>query len=131
MPPREGRDLAVALLERAAGDEVLVRKVRDDVEIPDAIIGFHAQQAVEKSVKAVLAARGVSFPRTHDLGYLVDLVAENDIEAPAALASADTLGPWAVEFRYESQSEPGLDREAALGLVEDIRVWATAVVAGG
>ncbi|HJW86976.1 MAG TPA: HEPN domain-containing protein [Candidatus Brocadiaceae bacterium] len=37
---------------------------------------FHAQQAVEKVVKAVLLAQGVDFPKTHNLRVLFDLLAE-------------------------------------------------------
>ena len=35
---------------------------------------FHAQQAVEKLLKAVLSHHGVTYGRTHDLGRLVELV---------------------------------------------------------
>ncbi len=128
MPPRDRRDLARALLERATGDEALVRKVLDDGGIPNAIVGFHAQQAVEKAVKAVLAARGISFPRTHALGFLIGLIEANGIPAPPELAGADVLEPWAVEFRYETASEPALDRAAALRLVEEIISWAAGEV---
>ena len=101
-----------------------MRAMLDVPAVTDAIVGFHAQQAVEKSLKAVLAARGISFPKTHALGFLVDLVDSNGIVAPPALAKADELAPWAVEFRYETESEPSLDRPAALTLVEGIRRWA-------
>jgi HEPN domain-containing protein len=124
MPPRDGRDLALVLLQRAREDEALVRRVLDDVDIADAIVGFHAQQAVEKAIKAVLAARGIRFVKTHALGYLIDLVETHDIEGPAALSEADVLAPWAVDFRYETESEPALDRPAALVLVEELIAWA-------
>jgi hypothetical protein len=35
---------------------------------------FHAQQAAEKSIKAVLIDRGVSFPRTHNIRTLLELI---------------------------------------------------------
>ncbi|HEV8580939.1 MAG TPA: HEPN domain-containing protein [Thermoanaerobaculia bacterium] len=34
---------------------------------------FHAQQCVEKYLKALLVAEGTDFPKTHDLEALVDL----------------------------------------------------------
>lgn len=37
---------------------------------------FHAQQAVEKSLKAVLISRGIDFPRTHNLRMLIDVLPE-------------------------------------------------------
>lgn len=125
MPSRDSRDLARVLLDRARGDEALVRRVLDDGDIPDAIIGFHAQQAAEKSIKSVLAAPSVRFAKTHALGYLIGLVEANAIDAPTSLAEADVLSPWAVDFRYETESEPPLDRMAALRLIEDLTRWAT------
>jgi uncharacterized membrane protein (Fun14 family) len=105
--------LARVLLARAMDDETLVRKVSPDTDIADAIVGFHAQQAVEKLIKAVLVARGVAFMKSHALSYLIGLIEENEIEAPEELAKADVLSPWAVEFRYEGDEPPALDRSAA------------------
>lgn len=87
-------------------------------------MGFHAQQAVEKQIKAVLAAHGVPFAKSHALGYLGGLIEKNGITAPPELEQAETLSPWAVEFRYESEGSPALDRVAALALVERLRNWA-------
>ncbi len=112
------------LLARSLDDQTLVRKVGPDTEIADAIVGFHAQQAVEKSIKAVLAARGVAFMKSHALSYLIGLVEEHDITAPKALAEADVLSPWAIEFRYEGEQPPALDRSASLALVEQVHTWA-------
>lgn len=128
MPPRDGRDLARVLLERADDDIRLVRRVLDDADIADASIGFHAQQAVEKAIKAVLAARDVEYAKTHALGYLIGLVEANGIDAPPAVLDADELSPWAVDFRYETDGEPALDRQATLALIEEIRAWAAATV---
>jgi HEPN domain-containing protein len=124
LPPRDGRDLARVLLDRADDDITLVRHVLDDAEIADAIIGFHAQQAVEKALKAVLAAREIEFAKTHALGYLIGLIETNAIEAPPAVLGASELSPWAVDFRYETDDEPALDRQATLVLIEEIRAWA-------
>jgi HEPN domain-containing protein len=126
---RDRRDLARALITRARGDETLVRKVLDDHEVSDSIVGFHAQQAVEKALKAVLAARGVSFQKTHALGYLLGLVDDSAIAGPPELARADELSPWAVEFRYELDDEPELDRRDALRVVTAIVDWAAVEVA--
>jgi len=124
MPPHDRLDLARVLLARAIDDETLVRKVSPDTDIADAIVGFHAQQAVEKLIKAVLAARGVTFMKSHALSYLIGLVEEHEIGAPKELSEADVLSPWAVEFRYEGDEPPALDRSASLTLVEQVRTWA-------
>lgn len=124
MAQHDRLDLARVLLARARDDETLIRKVSSDSDIADAIVGFHAQQAVEKLIKAVLAARGVAFIKSHALSYLIGVVEENEIEAPEALSEADVLSPWAVEFRYEGEEPPALDRPATLKLVEQVRTWA-------
>lgn len=124
MPQRDRLDLARVLLARAIDDETLVRKVSTDTDVADAIVGFHAQQATEKLIKAVLVARRVSFMKSHALSYLVGLVEEHHIDAPPELSEADALSPWAVEFRYEGEEPPAFDRPAALGLVEKLRTWA-------
>ena len=82
MSPHDRLDLARVLLARAVDDETLVRKVCLDAAVADSIVGFHAQQAAEKLIKAVLAARGVTFVKSHALSYLIGLVEENHIEAP-------------------------------------------------
>jgi HEPN domain-containing protein len=68
-----GHDLAQQLLRKAADDEEAARAMLPLESVADTIVGFHAQQAVEKSLKAVLAAREVEFPFTHDIGGLTDL----------------------------------------------------------
>ena len=72
--PRSGDDLSLLLMEKAAGDEKILLRLVDDDDIPDDGLGFHAQQAVEKMVKAVLAHNGVSYERTHNIAYLLKLL---------------------------------------------------------
>ena len=120
---RNRRDLAHALLRRAMQDEALIRKVSLDADISDEVVGFHAQQAVEKQLKAVLAAGGIQYWNSHALGYLIGLFEQNGMVVPPARTQADWLSRWAVEFRYEGEDPPALDREQTLKLVEDLRTW--------
>jgi len=124
LPPRDGRDLARRLLRRADDDATLVRRVVDDAHIADAIVGFHAQQTVERSIKAVLASREIEYGTTHQLHFLIRLLEQHEIDAPASVLDAVELNPWAVEFRYEEDDEPPLDRRATLAFIEEIRAWA-------
>ena len=86
---------------------------------PDESYGFHVQQAAEKSLKAWLALLGETYPLTHNLETLVNLLAgrDADVEAHRELT---VYTPYAVEFRYgglDSSAEP-IDRKGALALVE-------------
>lgn len=46
-------------------------------DCPTDTVCFHAQQCVEKYLKALLTSRGTRFPRTHDLVVLVELLPRN------------------------------------------------------
>lgn len=50
---------------------VIDRLMQSDPQAYTSSICFHAQQAVEKHLKALLAYRNVDFPRTHDVDYLL------------------------------------------------------------
>jgi HEPN domain-containing protein len=63
-------DLAQRLLGAAENDELMARSLLPVEGVTDAGIGFNAQQAVEKAIKAVLAAKGTEFPFTHNLKQL-------------------------------------------------------------
>lgn len=41
-------------------------------DVKDAVFEFHTQQAIEKLLKALIAAHGSAFPFTHDLQVLAD-----------------------------------------------------------
>jgi HEPN domain-containing protein len=61
-------DLPRLLLGLARDDEFAARSLLPVEGVADSILGFHAQQAVEKSLKAALAYRGVEFPYAHGFG---------------------------------------------------------------
>ena len=85
---RDDRD-ALALLE-AAG--------------PPRVVAFHAQQAVEKLLKALLVADGVEPEDTHVIGSLLGQLHRLDRETAAALGPVDRLTPYAVLMRYPPRS---------------------------
>ncbi len=63
---------------------------------------FHAQQAAEKSIKAILVLHGIEFRRTHDLLALASLLAEKSVTLPVSDDWLTRLTPYAVEFRYDN-----------------------------
>ncbi len=59
------RDYASALLKKAEEDHQAMALLMADASSADWIVGFHAKQAVEKAIKAVLTDEGVEYPLTH------------------------------------------------------------------
>jgi HEPN domain-containing protein len=122
-PKRDLHDLAARFAHKARSDEIALDKLADDPDVPDDLIGFHAQQALEKLPKAALASVGVAPPRIHDLGELVALLGDAGLSPPASASEARSLVPWAVEFRYEDILDERLDRAAACETVVQVRAW--------
>jgi HEPN domain-containing protein len=115
-------DLARRLVGLAGDDEFVARSLLPIEGVTDVGIGFHAQQAVEKALKAVLAANSIEFPFVHDLASLSRLCEKSGIEVPSTLAGVEDLTPFAVIERYGWEGPGSLDRDQALR-------WAAAAVA--
>ncbi|MBD2148881.1 HEPN domain-containing protein [Pseudanabaena sp. FACHB-1277] len=87
----------------------------------DAVV-YHCQQSAEKALKAYLTYQNVAFRKTHDLDILVDLCALSEPSFQDLKDSADSLTPYATEFRYPSDTiEPEIDEaEEALDIAGSI-----------
>ena len=123
----EGKSIAQLLLASANQDVAACTLLASGSGIGDAVVGFHAQQAVEKSLKAVLSAHKVEFRRTHDLISLLDLLQDKNLTPPEA-DWLDELNPYAVEARYGTIEPEGLDRNHALSAASSVLTWATTQV---
>lgn len=121
-------DLARQLMELAAADRLAAQTLSDADGIADAIIGFHAQQAVEKALKAVLASREIEFPFTHDLDGLIELCDSNGLNIPADLDGVDSLTPYGMRWRYGTGMPTALDRDEALHWAAHAVDWASSLV---
>jgi HEPN domain-containing protein len=117
--------LAHALIDLAHQDLLVFRKLAADLDVGDTVLGFHAQQAVEKALKAVLAHAAVRHRRTHDIAELLDLLTDAGLPAPPHAEVLDELNPYAVEMRY-GLIQPGvLDRQATLAMIDEVVAWAS------
>jgi HEPN domain-containing protein len=122
-PEREEAEL---VLRKAREDQTAVNRFSSDPMLSDAVVGFHAQQAIEKAVKSVLLLKGIAVPRTHDIRFLFELLEASGSQVPEIVRAGEAMTPWAVEFRYgESLGEP-LDRASAQRVVSDVMEWAAA-----
>ncbi|MBM3957814.1 MAG: HEPN domain-containing protein, partial [Gemmatimonadetes bacterium] len=85
---------------------------------------FHAQQAVEKSLKAWLVHLGIDYPKVHNIETLLELLSAQGHTLPPDLADASKLTPFATVFRYEDLPfSAGFDRMDALRLVQGVRAF--------
>jgi HEPN domain-containing protein len=111
-------------LRHARSDLVLAQQ-RQVPEVLLAALCFHAQQAVEKSLKAVLVQRGVAFPYTHDLARLITLVKSGGLPWPEELEAAAALTVYAAGSRYPGPAGEITDEEysQAIALAKDVLDW--------
>ncbi len=110
-------DLARAYLKLADRDIKALDLLIRSEEIDDETIGFHAQQAAEKCLKAVLALHIIPFRKTHDLQELMDLMIDNGKSLPPNADKLEVLNPYAVLLRYDFVEFKGFDRGSAYELV--------------
>lgn len=84
---------------------------------------FHAQQAAEKYLKALLTWQQIEFPKTHAIEQLLDLVKRADAETASSLTAASVLTPYGVDIRYPGdQPEPNVEEtRVALDLARKVR----------
>lgn len=67
--------------------------------VPYRLIGFHAQQCVEKCLKAFLVVQRIDFPYTHDVEKLLNLIPDNELNK-SDLPDLSKLTDYAVSKRY-------------------------------
>ena len=122
--------LAEEWLGHLKGDLEIVRLASGSPAITDAVLGFHAQQVVEKGLKAAIAAKRTRPPRTHSLRALA-----NDVRRRYGLGEdplfGEDLTEWATSLRYPGAEEPAtpLDRRQILRQVESVVTLTKSLVA--
>ncbi|MBF0426292.1 MAG: HEPN domain-containing protein [Magnetococcales bacterium] len=124
-------DHARDLLKLARADLKALAGMRDPETFTDAIFGFHAQQAIEKGLKAWLATLGAAYPKTHDLRLLLTLLEERnqDVEGLWDLLE---FNPYAVQLRYDwTPEEAPLDRQGVVEQVTALLVKVADKIEGG
>lgn len=127
------RELAELFFRKARQGEFVLDKLISDSASPDEVIGFHAQQAVEKMLKAVLALHAIRFGKVHEIGQSLTLLRKSNIAYPPEFEELDRLSSFAVDFRYKdlpSGPERPFDRTWAAGFVGRVKAWAEGVVTG-
>lgn len=117
----------------------LIAKAEEDLEAANvlqkskkdvfATAAFHAQQCVEKSIKAVLVASEIPFAYVHDLGVFVEKIPDS-VEPPPFKYELIELNEYSVLRRYREGPTPVTKSEsaAAIAKAKAIFKWATNIV---
>ncbi len=119
---REVAQVAAEWVAKAEGDlKAAAQILKIKRECPTDTVVYHAQQCVEKYLKAVLSSEGIPFPKTHNIRLLVDLV-------PQAFSPSldedeqDMLTDYATGARYPGWGEiPLAEARKALAMARRVR----------
>lgn len=97
-------DLARLLVRKAESDRADVRRTLASEGPYDTGL-FHCQQAVEKYLKALLAAHDVDYPKIHDVAELAELGRELCPALQTLPFAISEFNPFAVTIRYDDWDE--------------------------
>ena len=117
-------------VDKAEGDLLTARRELAATESAnyDAVC-FHAQQAAEKYLKALLQERRIKFPKTHDLVELMELAVRIDPSWEELRDRFDALDDFSVDIRYPGVSADEATAREALDIAVEVRRRARGLLA--
>ena len=91
-------------------------------DCPTDTVSFHAQQCVEKHLKALLVLRATPFPKTHDIGVLLALIPTR-LRPKVERSLRDRLTAYATTMRYPGAGPdiPLTEARQAVALARRVR----------
>jgi HEPN domain-containing protein len=97
--------------------------IQSHIPVYSDTLAFHCQQAVEKYIKCLLELKSISFQRSHDLRYLLDLLDDSIPITQAMYQKAMKLNGFSVEIRYpEIKIELSkVERDEAIQIAREFR----------
>jgi HEPN domain-containing protein len=115
---------AERLLRLARRDQAAMQALLGAPGVPVALAFFHAQQAAEKALKAVMCLQALVFRRTHDLEELAGQLADVGCAPSVTESELRPLTPYAVEYRYNDEAPELLTATQAQTMVAELLAWA-------
>jgi len=114
-------EYAQEMLALAQGDLKALAEMQDEDRFENRIFGFHAQQVVEKGLKAWIAFLGEEFPATHDIRLLLAVLRNRGCDVDR-FKGVDKYNPFAVRLRYRRPVSPPkpLDRPSTLAEAREL-----------
>jgi HEPN domain-containing protein len=112
--------LVTEWIDKGEGDRRTARRESEVVDEPnwDAVC-FHAQQAVEKYLKALLQQEGISFSKTHDLTQLLRSLLPVFSDLKVLSDDLEWLTAFSVEIRYPGESAIEEDAKQSIKIMEE------------
>lgn len=123
-------DYALTLLHLADRDFRAFLALKNDVHwnVDPHTVCFHAQQGVEKALKAVLVSRSLDIGRTHDLNKLFYQIEKLSLNFPITLEELSKLNPYAVTVRYDDLEVNTITINEAEKILIKVLEWAAAAI---
>src|SRR3954471_19877498 len=119
-------ELAARWLEFAHDDLGVAEQSAADTVVPH--VGcYHAHQAAEKALKAILVLLQIQFPFTHDLDGTRDLIPPG-WHVVQAFPDLQDLSQWAVRGRYPGNWPMATDADARATARLARDVWETVLI---
>lgn len=108
-------------ISKAEGDYLTATREADAGPPNYDAVCFHAQQCIEKLLKALLITKETTPPRAHDLTVLDSLLSSVCPEWSWPIEQLRLLSSAAVMFRYPGESAGPEEADAALAACKGIR----------
>ena len=113
--------LTLEWVERAEEDYAVVQQLRHGQHPVHNAICFHAQQCVEKYLKAWLQEADIPFPRTHNLKELLKLITPTFPDWRSWQDDFSVLSGHAVDSRYPGKFATVDDTTHAMHICNEVR----------
>lgn len=111
--------LVTEWINKGDGDRFTAKRESEVIDAPnwDAVC-FHAQQAVEKYLKALMQQEKIPISRTHDLTQLLRSLLPSYSDLEVLITDLEWLTAFSVEIRYPGESAIKEDAEQAIVIME-------------
>ena len=109
------------MFRKALSDFKALSGMLDSDIFSEEIFGFHAQQAVEKALKAWITQIGIKYPYSHDIAALLTILKDHG-EDVDKLWDLVEFNIYAIQFRYpgEEYQDEKIDRIETIESVSQI-----------
>ncbi len=115
------KKLTMEWIKKAEGDYLVAKREFKATHPVYEAVCFHAQQCIEKYMKAILQENNIEFEKTHDLGSLLEQCRNFVPELDKFEVDLLEITSFAVEVRYPGMKVTKDEAEKAILIMNKIR----------